>query len=280
MARCAREACRRWRPDVAVRHGRLGLRVDGAWLCSPACAASMTYERLAAAVPVRHVVPSLPPLRLGALLIHQGAVGPVDLARALDAQRASGLKLGAQLIRLGLATAESVLRALAAQSGVRCLTAIDPSVVKDAPGGLSRGQVVALGVVPFRLDHQHRVIMVACAAPPPRAALAALGELTGWTPEPFLASDADLEVLTSAYGSGRRDDGTSPAFTRVRTLEDAAFRVASLATRAGAVTVKQTRWEPDTWVRIESDGRIDTLIVPCEAAAQQPGESTCQAATT
>src|SRR5207244_4060030 len=108
-----------------------------------------------------------PARRLGAVLLHQGVVTLRQLSEALDAQRTSGLRLGAQLQTLGHATRDVVLRALSAQNGISYLAAIDPASVRSAPGGLSADEVRALGIVPFRETDQE--VFIACAAPVPHS---------------------------------------------------------------------------------------------------------------
>src|SRR5207249_4115824 len=111
------------------------------------------------------------------------------IRRGLDAQRFSGRRLGDELQQMGVVTAQDVLRALSVQANTRYLTTIDPVIVRPGHGALSRDMVRALGLVPFEVDDQTRILKVAYMAPLPRVALAALRELTGWTPEPYLVAD-------------------------------------------------------------------------------------------
>src|SRR5262245_39859509 len=123
MPRCAREECRRWRPDAVVRYAGVGLRVDEEWFCSSACVALVAAGRRRVAKPRPSGPIPLPAPRLGTLLVHQGAITPAQLDAALAAQKLSGRKLGAELVRLGITDQVAVLRALAAQAGVSYLTA-------------------------------------------------------------------------------------------------------------------------------------------------------------
>lgn len=256
MAQCSREDCHRWRADVIVRWAKLGLHVDGAWFCSHACVEADAARRLRQVRP-REVSPRAPALRLGAVLLHQGVVTPRQLSEALDAQRATGLRLGAQLQRLGLANREVVLRALSAQNGVRYLATIDPTSVRTAPGGLSSDEVRALNLVPFsETDEQ---LMVACAAPMPHSAIAALQELTGRLVEPYLVADEDFERLVAEYGSAAE---TERRTTTARDISDGAHRIAAMAAQARDVTIAEAHIDPFTWVRITANGHISTLLVP------------------
>lgn len=275
MARCSRNDCRRWRPDTLVRYAHLGMQVDGAWFCSPACVEFAAKRRLLGVRRPGTSVPPIPALRLGVLLLHQGAITSTQLAKALGAQRVSGRRLGAELQHMGLADAEAVLRGLSAQAGVSYLTTVDPSCVRTAPGGLSADEVRALGIVPIQVDEANRLLVVACQAPLPRAALSALRQLTGWTPEPLLVSDGDCQLLMRSYGSAVGASQRRVAFARVRDVDAAAARIAAAAASDGAITVTEANYETSTWVRVEGRGAIDTLLMP-----RQEEDDECQVAIT
>src|SRR5712672_3330633 len=149
MARCSAEGCQRWYPDLLVRSGA-GTTIDSRWFCSEGCVETTTRRRLLDARPMASGIPTVPPVRLGVLLRHRGAVAPGDLELALSAQQQSGMKLGEQLALMGLVDAGAVVKALAEQAGVAYLTTVEPSMVRDAPGHLSQGAVRALGLVPIR----------------------------------------------------------------------------------------------------------------------------------
>lgn len=281
MARCAAEACGRWRPELLVRRG-LGANVDGMWFCSKACVERMARRRLIEARPVAAGIPAVPPMRLGALLRHHGVCGADAIERALTAQQGSRLKLGEQLCAMGAAERESVLRVLAAQAGVGYLASVDVSAVRDAPGGLSPHAVRALGLVPISGVDEGR-IRVACSAPVPRRALGALRRLTGWVPEPYLVADDDYRALLVNYGADvDASDGGTPVTDLVQTasLSDAAAHIATAATRGGDTTVTEARWEPYTWVRVQGGGLVEDVLLARAGDAALPEEMPCQAVIT
>jgi hypothetical protein len=244
-----------------VRYARIGLRVDGAWFCSPTCVEFAARRRLRGPRTSGTTVPPVPALRLGVLLLHQGAITSTQLAKALAAQHVTGRLLGAELQDMKLASAETVLRGLSAQAGVSYLTAVDPACVRSAPGGLSADEVRALGVVPIQVDEANRLLIVACQAPVPRAALSALRQLTGWSPEPLLVTDTDWQLLTRAYGSAAVTRHQRVEFDRVRDVDAAAARIAAAASD-GAITVTEAHDDESTWVRVEGNGLVSTLLMP------------------
>ncbi len=169
MPRCAGEDCGRWRPDVLVRHGA-GANIDGRWFCSRECIERMARQLLVDVRPALAAIPTVPPARLGAILRQQGVCGSAEIERALEAQRHTGLRLGEQLLAMGVTEPRPLLRALAAQAGVSYLANVDAALVRKAPGGLSSDAVRALGLMPISEAVGGR-IRVACPAPIPRRAL-------------------------------------------------------------------------------------------------------------
>jgi hypothetical protein len=256
MARCSREGCRCWRPDLLVRLLSLGLTVDGEWFCADTCVQADVMRRLLDVRTRENTAPT-PTLRLGSLLLQQNSVTTLQLSDALRAQQRSGLRLGDQLQRLGYSSREAVLKALAAQSGVRYLAAVDQAAARTAPGRLSSDEVRALGIVPFSESADR--LQVACTAPLPHAALDAVTAIIGRPVEPFLVSDDDYERLLNAYVEGA---DRSVETTTVRDITQGASKIAEVAAAAREVTVKEAHVDPYTWVRIAANGRISTLLVP------------------
>ncbi|MDP1569093.1 MAG: hypothetical protein Q8L86_03745 [Vicinamibacterales bacterium] len=277
MARCARTECGTWRPDLLVRYSGLGAALDGQWFCSRACLEADARVRLDK--PARLSLPSLsmPPLRIGVLLVHQGVITALQLRDALAAQKLSGLRLGAQLRAMGIAEARDVLRGLAAQAGVGYLTSVDPESVREAPGRLSQDAVRALSLVPIESDAELKRLRVACVAPVPRTALGALSELTGWSIEPLLVSDEHFEPLVTAYGRDARGVEQRVEARTVAGIGDAAALVATAAAGRPGVKMAQARFDPYMWVRLESESRVEDVLV---AMDRLHGEDACQAAPT
>lgn len=263
MARCAREGCGRWRPDALVRQRAMGVRLDDDWYCSTACLERAVRARLAQVASEDHAPAArmLPPLRIGVLLLANDATLTPDLiGQALEAQRRSGRRLGDELQRMGVVTAQQVLHALAAQANTRYLTAIDPAMVQPGHGNLSRDMVRALGLVPFGADAGTRLLKVAYVAPLPRMALAALRELTGWRPEPYLVADQMWPLLAEAYGATAPDLRTRASAT-AGTLGDASSRIARTAGQARTARISHARLDPYVWVRVETSNQVEDVLV-------------------
>jgi hypothetical protein len=276
MARCSADGCQRWYPDLLVRGGA-GTTIDNRWFCSEGCVEQTTRRRLLDARPMAAGLPAVPPVRLGVLLRHRGAVAAADIDRALEAQRQSGMKLGAQLQSMGVIDGAALVQSLAQQAGVSYLTSVEPSIVRDAPGRLSPGAVRALGLVPIREPENNR-IKVACTAPVPRVACGVLRRLTGWTVEPYLVSDENWTVLARAYGESVTEETAGEhvaEFIKASSLSDAAARIASAASRRRTVSLTEAVCGPFTWVRVRGDGLVRDVIVDNDEQ-----EDTCPVAST
>lgn len=259
MPRCANYSCGRWRPGYPALNWASGIRFNGHWYCSRACVEHAVLEGLDTPAVVAASPPSLPPLRLGVLLRHLGAISESDLQRGLDAQRASGRRLGAELRQLGLLSVEPLLRALAAQSNVSYLTAFDIGRVVASPAWLPPDTARALGLVPFELNETQRRVRVVCMAPVPRGAVRALLKLTGWAAEPYLVADEVWHQAMRAYRPAGLDS-VRPTIT-VPSVAAAAAHVADSAMANRSITMRHASYDGYTWVRVEGPYETSDLLV-------------------
>jgi hypothetical protein len=275
VPRCAEVSCGRWRPERLAPKWAAGIRLNGEWFCSRPCVQIAARAGLDTQAPPASLAgSSLRSLRLGVLLRHLNVITEGQLKAALESQRESGCRLGAELQRLGHATGEQILRALAAQSSVSYLASFEVSRVKNGPTWLTTDTVRALGLVPFEVDastNRNRLHLI-CQAPVPRAAVRALQKLTGWTAEVYLVHDDVWERAVQEYqpSVGTVADG------EVRTvggIDDAAALVAETASVDRTVTMRHAKWNRFTWVRVEGPTQVSNFLVPVM-------EGTCLAAHT
>jgi hypothetical protein len=262
--RCAHEACARWAPAfLANRPGR-GLVLDDAWYCSQPCLEAETRDRIERApAPVAATIGRGQNVsRLGALLVHRKLITMATLEAAVAQQGVSGRRLGAELVTMGALQPADLLRTLATQSRAGYLMKVDPARAAAAPGGLSRDVVLSLGVVPIEADAERNRLVVACAAPLPRLALAVLRALVTATVEPLLVDDDAAAALLDAYG-------TAPAqaarVTRAVSLRDAAERIALAIASGRASRVQPVRCEPWVWVRLDGGAAPEEIVLPSRA---------------
>lgn len=260
MPRCADPGCGRWRPEVLTPRWASGIRFNGNWYCSRGCVESAAREGLdTPAIPAASAT-ALPQLKLGVLLRHLGVVTEQQLNAALESQRESGLRLGAELQRRNLVGHEPILRALAAQGGVSYLPSFDVGRVTRGPAWLPSETVRALGVVPFEVDDAKRTLRVVCGAPVPRTAMRALLKLTGWTAEAYLVEDDLLQDAMHAYRPVHATNQFGEAIT-VAGVAAAAARVADTAVAGRALTMRSANCDRYTWVRLEGPAHVSDLLV-------------------
>jgi Type II secretion system (T2SS), protein E, N-terminal domain len=273
MARCAREQCGRWRPDfLRIGAARRGVWFEEVWYCSRGCLEAVTRERLIDATTTSWATTGLRArtMRLGALLLHQRSITSDTLKAALAEQETTGLKLGEQLLIMEAVPVNDLVRALAAQAGVGYVTDIDPMAVRTGPGGFSRDAVRALGMVPFEaIEHEgERRLKVACSAPLPRLALAALRELTTWKVDPLIVRDDLLQELLDAYGTVESERIPVLAI-HPRTVLEATAHIATAVETGRAVRVQQARCDPFVWVRLEGEQANEDLLLSMDALVKE-----------
>lgn len=260
MPRCADLECGRWRPEKLAPRWVSGIRFNGRWYCSRDCVEHAAHAGLDTPAVPAVSAGSLPPLRLGVLLRHLGAISEAGLNSALESQRETGLRLGAELLRREMVPSELILKALAAQGGVSYLATFDPRRVTNGPGWLPAETVRALGLIPFDLDESQRQIKVACSAPVPRAAMRALLKLTGWNAEPYLIDDDAWEHALRAYRPSAAVPQLGEAVT-VAGISAAAARVADTALADRTLTMRSATYDAYTWVRLEGKKHVSDLLV-------------------
>jgi hypothetical protein len=259
--RCAHDACARWVPTFLGNRPRRGIVLDEAWYCSQPCLEAETRDRIEhAPAPATDALGRGQNIsRIGALLVHRKLITTTMLDAAVLRQRDSGQRIGAELVAMGVLQPADLLRTLATQSRAGYLMTVDPARARTAPGGLSRDVVEALGIVPIEVDPERGRLVVACAAPLPRQALAVLRALVTLTIEPLLVSDDVAAALLEAYG-------TAPAqaarVTRTATLRDAAERIALAIATGRARRVQPVRCEPWVWVRLEGGTAPEEFVLP------------------
>ncbi|CAM4295616.1 GspE/PulE/PilB domain-containing protein [Corallococcus exiguus] len=148
--------------------------------------------------------------RLGDILLARGVVDALQLQSALAYQRKWGVALGQVVVDQRFCTAEAVLSALAAQSGVESVDLdacpLDASLARLIPCKVAE----AHRVVPLRLEGQglREVLVVALAAPASLATLDVVKSVSGKARVvPRLATDA---ALGRAIGRLYRGEPATP----------------------------------------------------------------------
>ncbi|MEO5821979.1 MAG: hypothetical protein ABIT71_15865 [Vicinamibacteraceae bacterium] len=258
--RCAHDTCARWVPDFLANRPGHGMAFDDGWYCSQPCLEAETRVRLEHAPAPDATVGRGPNVsRVGALLVHRKVITTLTLEDALMRQRQSGRRIGAELVAMGAVQPAELLRTLATQARAGYLMTVDPARVRTAPGGLSRDVVEALGVIPIEADAERNRLVVACAAPLPRPALAVLRALVVATVEALLVSDDVAATLLEAYGTA---PAHAPLVTRAASMRDATEHIALAIASGRARRVQPVRCEPWVWVRLDGGSANEEIVLP------------------
>jgi type IV pilus assembly protein PilB len=141
------------------------------------------------------------PVRIGELLLKEKRISAEQLQEALNYQRTTGGKLGANLVKLGFVKDEEITALLSKQYGVPSIALnqfeIDPAVIKLVPGETAR----KYQIVP--LSRAGATLTIAMTDPTNVFAMDDVKFMTGYNVEPVVASEiAVLESIDKYYGAG------------------------------------------------------------------------------
>jgi type IV pilus assembly protein PilB len=139
------------------------------------------------------------PVRIGELLLKEKRITPEQLQDALNYQRTTGGKLGANLVKLGFVKDEDITALLSKQYGVPSIALnqfeIDPAVIKLVPAETAR----KYQIVP--LSRAGATLTIAMTDPTNVFAMDDVKFMTGYNVEPVVASEiALLDSIDKYYG--------------------------------------------------------------------------------
>jgi type IV pilus assembly protein PilB len=141
------------------------------------------------------------PVRIGELLLKEKRITPDQLQQALNHQKASGGKLGYNLVKLGFVKDEEITALLSKQYGVPSINLtqfeIDPAVIKLIPPDTAQKyQIVAL-------SRAGATLTIAMTDPTNVFAMDDIKFMTGYNVEPVVASEtAVIDAIQKYYPVG------------------------------------------------------------------------------
>ncbi len=146
------------------------------------------------------------PVRIGELLLKEKRITAEQLQEALNYQKASGGKLGFNLVKLGFVRDDEITALLSKQYGVPSINLgqfeIDPSVIKLVPAET----VQKYQIVP--LSRAGATLTIAMTDPTNVFAMDDIKFMTGYNVEPVVASEtAVLEAIQKYYGIAKPAGG-------------------------------------------------------------------------
>jgi type IV pilus assembly protein PilB len=149
-------------------------------------------------------------VRIGELLLKEKLITPEQLQQALNHQKASGGKLGYNLVKMGFVKDEQVTALLSKQYGVPAITLaqfkIDPTIVKLVPPETAR----KYQIIP--LSRSGSTLTIAMTDPTNVFAMDDIKFMTGYTVEPVVSSEVAItDAIEKYYPTGKPGAaGTAP----------------------------------------------------------------------
>ena len=140
------------------------------------------------------------PVRIGELLLKEKRITADQLQQALNHQKASGGKLGYNLVKMGFVKDEEITALLSKQYGVPSINLtqfeIDPAVIKLIPADTAQ----KYQIVP--LSRAGATLTIAMTDPTNVFAMDDIKFMTGYNVEPVVASEtAVIEAIQKYYPS-------------------------------------------------------------------------------
>ena len=137
-------------------------------------------------------------LRLGELLLKEKMVTPGQLEEALKNQVVYGIKLGSSLVEMGYVDEDALARLLSSKLGGPCvgrteLAAVPKELIRDFP----RKLVKTHHVIPLKLEGNR--LSLAMSDPTDFKAIDAVGFVTGYVVQPFIAPDVQIAWALDTY---------------------------------------------------------------------------------
>jgi twitching motility protein PilT len=151
--------------------------------------------------------------RFGETLVERHVLSRDDLEHALDEAQQQQTPLPAVLLQRGLVGSKDLTAALAQHMGIRFVDFLETPIHQDAPTLIPAA--LAREHLALPVDFEERKLVVAFAEPADDAALAAVGEATGYEIIPAVADRTELErAIEMIYGLEHRPERV-PETTRV-----------------------------------------------------------------
>ncbi|MEW6524786.1 MAG: GspE/PulE family protein [Bacillota bacterium] len=139
--------------------------------------------------------------RLGNMLVEKGLITRSQLREAVERARESGARVGEVLAAMGVVTEADILRALAEQFNLACLSGTDVRVEPRAAQQVPEATARRYRAVPIRMDEQG--LVVAVADPLNVVVMDEIALATGLRVQPVLVTERELErLLQQAYPPG------------------------------------------------------------------------------
>ncbi len=143
-------------------------------------------------------------MRLGEILVQRGHISSEEVDRALELQRERGDKIGKILVDLGYVAAREVLSALSEQLATPLVQLDGPPAVSTETEKLSPRFLRQFRCLPYSLEDH--TVTLAMADPLDFETILAVGNYTGLTVKPVLASEQEiLDSINRFYEASKQE---------------------------------------------------------------------------
>jgi hypothetical protein len=231
-----------------------GVTLQGRWYCSLDCFEQAITDVFAGLLKLpEEPLPRLHRVPIGLLLLGRGVITHEQLKSALEAQRSAGPeRLGRWLVRLGVASAQDVSAALAAQWGCATFPLERDLRYRECAGMLPYALLESSRMVPVRYLPASQLLFVAFSEDIDHTALYAVGQLMGGRTEPCVVTESAMEHALEELRAASR-----PAEIVFETIWDApemARTIRDYAVKLGADELMLARPRRFLWVRLRASG--------------------------
>src|SRR5579871_1329484 len=271
-----REIAFRWRPELECenpecnfrnsmrrffhRRASGGVRLQGHWYCSLDCFEHAIGNVFAGMLqvpdePLRraHRVP------IGLLLLGRGVISENDLKSALTQQRQSvNERLGRALVRLGLASANDISAALAAQWGCAVFPLEQDHRYRSCAQMLPFALLDSARMLPVHYLSSNQMLFVGFSDDVDHTALYAAEQLLGSRTEPCVVSESAMTEALEEMRSQSRP--AEIVFETVWNSPQIARTIRDYALKLGADELLLARPRKFLWVRLRAAGHAWDLM--------------------
>ena len=234
--------------------------MQGRWYCCLDCFEQGITNEFASLLQLRdEPLPRLHRVPLGLLLLGRGVINDEQLKSALAAQRQEGSgRLGRWLVKLGIASAQDVSAALAAQWGCGVFPLEGDPRYRDCSQMLPMALLESSRMIPVHYLNSSQLLFVAFSEDIDHTALYSIERLLGARTQPCVITESAMDHALEEVRSLSR-----PGEIVFETLWDApemARTVRDYALKLGADELLLARPRRFLWVRLKASGRSYDML--------------------
>jgi hypothetical protein len=246
-----------------------GVRLQGRWYCCLDCFEQGLTEEFTALLKLRdEPAPHLHRIPLGLLLLGRGVITGDQLKSALAAQRESGsARLGQCLQKLGIASAQDISAALAAQWGCAVFPLERDNRYRECSQMLPFALLESSRMIPVHYLSANETLFVAFAEAVDRTALYAIERLIGVRTQACVVTESAFAHALEEIRAASRPDEI--VFERHWNPVEMARTVRDYALKLNAEDLLIAHPRRFLWVRVRARGSTHDLLFRLPGAREE-----------